>query len=158
MILKDYKHSNKKDYTNIFIIALAVIEILTAILISINWEALKMNDVLKQEIIESAIALNILPNEAQEIIKSAIALNIHPDDALECYQGKYDNDMDFIYDYVDSCGILDGASDIAKCYFDYESYLKDIINQCDLVRHNNHYFWMDEFVTRLEVKSWIRIQ
>lgn len=36
MILKDYKHSNKKDYTNIFIIALAVIEILTAILISIN--------------------------------------------------------------------------------------------------------------------------
>ena len=32
----DYKHSNKKNYTNAFIIALAVIEVLTAILISIK--------------------------------------------------------------------------------------------------------------------------
>ena len=47
------------------------------------------------------------------------------EEARERYAGTYSDLQDWAYEYVSSCGILDGASETARRYFDYDSFLKD---------------------------------
>jgi antirestriction protein len=42
------------------------------------------------------------------------------------YHGEWDSKRDFVYDLVESCGYLDGASETIKRYFDYEAFERDL--------------------------------
>lgn len=41
------------------------------------------------------------------------------------YRGKYDREIDFIYEWVEEIGLFEGASETMQSYFDYEAYSRD---------------------------------
>ena len=64
----------------------------------------------------------------------------------DAYIGNYSRETNpkqaFIYSYVDDAGVLEGAPQIAKDYFDYESYERDrFIN--DFHEENGFIFYND---------------
>ena len=49
-----------------------------------------------------------------------------PDNCIDAYHGQWESELDYAYDYVESCGMLDGVADFAKTYFDYEAFARDM--------------------------------
>ena len=47
------------------------------------------------------------------------------DKFAESYYGKFDTDIDFAYQCVDDQCVLEGASELASRYFDYEAFARD---------------------------------
>jgi antirestriction protein len=41
---------------------------------------------------------------------------------MEQYQGEYESASDYAWHLVEDCGMLEGAPEVAKRYFDYDSF------------------------------------
>jgi antirestriction protein len=50
------------------------------------------------------------------------AINMFEDNYIGCYESE----LDFIYEYVENCCMLEGVSDTIKTYFDYKQLLADM--------------------------------
>jgi len=48
------------------------------------------------------------------------------DSIRDCYHGKYESEIDYAYEYIDSTGMLSDMPDNIKNYFDYEAFARDI--------------------------------
>lgn len=57
----------------------------------------------------------------------------------EAYQGQHNSDEDFAYQLADEIGLLDGMDESLQCYFDWESWARDLM-MCDYFESNGHYF------------------
>jgi len=55
------------------------------------------------------------------------------------YQGEHKSDLDFTYDYIDSCGVLDGVAEHIKRYFNYGAFSRDLF-MGDYVSFDGHVF------------------
>ena len=44
----------------------------------------------------------------------------------DAYEGEYDSELDYIYQYVEDTGMLDGISENVRIYFDYEAFARDV--------------------------------
>lgn len=55
----------------------------------------------------------------------------------DAYQGHYDSEIDYAYQYVEDTGMLDNAG-VASNYFDYDSFARDLF--MDLTFENGHVF------------------
>lgn len=44
----------------------------------------------------------------------------------DAFCGEYDTFLDYAYEYIDSTGMLSDMPDSLQCYFDYESFARDL--------------------------------
>lgn len=44
----------------------------------------------------------------------------------ELSQGEYESELDFTYEFIESCGVLAAVDEGIQRYFDYESYSRDL--------------------------------
>ena len=66
---------------------------------------------------------DIDPNAAQEFIELNGFWDY--DKFSECYRGEYACEEDFIVEWVEEVGLLDGVADDLKMYFDYDAFARD---------------------------------
>ena len=60
---------------------------------------------------------------------------------LDSFQGTYDSELDWAYDYIDSTGLMDGWPEQARNYFDYEAFARDaFMGDVSGVRHNGRLY------------------
>lgn len=48
------------------------------------------------------------------------------DDVRDACKGRWDSEEDFAYDYVESCGMLEGIPDEVARYFNYSAFTRDL--------------------------------
>jgi antirestriction protein len=60
------------------------------------------------------------------------------DTVEEAYQGEYNSDEDFAQQLADDIGLLSGMDESLQCYFDWESWTRDLM--FDYFESNGHYF------------------
>lgn len=59
----------------------------------------------------------------------------------DTYIGKFRSRADLAEEVIEQTGLLEGLSDLATNYFDYEAYGRDLELGGDVTEHNHHYFW-----------------
>lgn len=56
--------------------------------------------------------------------------NVSADEIIEafndCYRGQYDRFIDFVYEFIDETGMLDGVPKSIRAYFDYDKFSRDL--------------------------------
>jgi antirestriction protein len=57
----------------------------------------------------------------------------------DAYQGKWDSELEYCYDYVDAIGLLSEMPEHLHGYFDYDSYARDLF-MTDYTFINGHVF------------------
>lgn len=55
---------------------------------------------------------------------------------LEAYQGTYESETDYAYQYIDDTGVLNDMPENLQHYFDYEAFGRDLF-MCDLFITDN---------------------
>jgi antirestriction protein len=57
---------------------------------------------------------------------------------LDAFQGCYDSQLDYAYEWVESTGMMEGWPEQAKSYFDFEAWVRDVFLEgyTSGVRHN----------------------
>jgi antirestriction protein len=56
--------------------------------------------------------------------------------ARDAFYGRYDDEEDFAYQYVEDTGMLHDVPDNVKNYFDYEAFGRDLLMDFSTVEHN----------------------
>ena len=79
--------------------------------------------------------------DEDEYIKACYLAQIgyDPDEILSKLEDVYlfeGTALEYAYDYIDSCGMLDDAPDIAKRYFNYEAFADDLLTSGDISELN----------------------
>jgi len=59
-------------------------------------------------------------------------------DVEEAYAGEHNSDLDFAQQLADDIGLLSGIDESLQCYFDWESWSRDLMY--DYFESNGHYF------------------
>ena len=49
-----------------------------------------------------------------------------PQDCVDAYAGQYDSEVDYVQQYVDDTGMLDGVPETFRAYFDYDAFARDV--------------------------------
>src|SRR5688572_11231533 len=62
-----------------------------------------------------------------------------PREFRDRYYGTFDSDRAFVYEYVDSSGMLEEVPEHLQFYFDYDSFARDLL-LTDFTERNGHYF------------------
>lgn len=81
-------------------------------------------------------------DDAEIILKLMRHLDYDIEDSIDYfennYQGKYDSDVDFAESFLEDTGDLNEIPEHLRCYFDYEYYARDLMN--DYFEIKGHYF------------------
>jgi len=70
----------------------------------------------------------------EEVAEAAHVLDVDIDD----YEGRFESDEDYGYEYAKATGLFTGVSETFERYFDFASYGRDLA--MDTAEHNGHYF------------------
>lgn len=73
-----------------------------------------------------------------EVFEAAADLGIGFDDVEELYQGQYDSDEDFAYDFAEQIGVLDDEAQWPHNCVDWVRAARDLM--CDYGESGGHYF------------------
>lgn len=93
--------------------------------------------------LEALVALNSAINEHGEAFRVWVEeMNGDPEDVSafeDAYEGEYNSELDYIYQYIEDTGMLDGIPDNIRNYFDYEAFARDVF-MTDLSFCSGHVF------------------
>lgn len=80
--------------------------------------------------LEQLINLNSAINEHGEAFRVWVEeMGGDPEDVSafeDAYEGEYDSELDYIYQYVEDTGMLDGIPENIRNYFDHEAFARDV--------------------------------
>jgi antirestriction protein len=80
-----------------------------------------------------------LDDDDRELLKVYKSLGISDDATIEnardAFYGKYKDEEDFAYEYVESTGMLHDVPDSLKNYFDYEAFGRDLLMDFSTTEH-----------------------
>jgi len=78
-------------------------------------------------------------NNDKSIIDAGLDCEIPLESIMDAYQGQYDSDEDFAYDYAESCGVLNKNDEWPYNCIDWSIAARDLM--FDFTKSNNHYFY-----------------
>ena len=73
-----------------------------------------------------------------EVIAAGLEIGLELDDLDDKYEGHFDSDEDWAWEYIESTGMLSDVPDTLKNYFDVERWARDAM--MDMSKNHGHYF------------------
>lgn len=106
-----------------------------------NFDGVISGECSPMEAYEAAQQLESVPEYEREILRAWLGngMEFDLDSMNDAYIGEFSTDTEMAEYYAESCDMLRDMPESLRCYFDFEAYARDLMN--DVFEFSGYYFW-----------------